>query len=106
MNGIEDLKLMLESRSTDYGKMRQILSVYLLNVDSRVAKLKTIAKELVDENDAIIKELVDEKDAIRAKLKIAIDSLEKISYGDGTLSDFSGLAELTLAEIREKGGAK
>lgn len=44
-------------------------------------------------------------DTFRAKLKIAINTLEKISYGDGTLSDFSGLAELTLAEIRAEGEA-
>lgn len=51
MNGIEDLKLMLESRSTDYGKMRQILSMYLLN------------------NDKVVSD-------IRAKLKVAEDTLK------------------------------
>lgn len=38
MSGIEDLKRMLESRSTEYGKMSQILSWYLLNSDCEYKK--------------------------------------------------------------------
>lgn len=103
MNGIQDLQLMLESRSTDYGKMRQILSCYLLNVDSRVAKLKKIAKGLVDENDALL-----------AKLKVSEDALTKLqdrlvsSVHDGTIDPYEALkiAEDALAAIREEGAAK
>lgn len=99
MNGIEDLKLMLESRSTDYGKMRQILSCYLLDVDSLVAKLKTSAKELVDKNDALL-----------AKLKVSEAALTKLqdrfvsSVHDGTIDPYEALkiAEDTLFAIREE----
>lgn len=89
MNGIEDLKLMLESRSTDYGKMRQILSWYLLNHDKIVADL-------------------------RAKINVAEDALTKLqdrfvsSVHDGTIDPYEALkiAEDALAAIREEGGAK
>lgn len=40
MNGIEELKQMLTSRSTDYGKMSQILNWYLLNIDNEISKLR------------------------------------------------------------------
>ena len=89
MNGIEDLKLMLESRSTNYGKMRQILSWYLLNHDKIVADL-------------------------RAKINVAEDALTKLqdrlvsSVHDGTIDPYEALkiAEDALAAIREEGGAK
>ena len=38
MNGIEELKQMLASRSTDYGKMSQILNWYLLNNNAELRK--------------------------------------------------------------------
>ena len=58
MNGIEELKQMLASRSTDYGKMSQILNWYLLNNDCEykkkleaalVSALRYIADEKYDE---------------------------------------------------------
>ena len=89
MNGIEDLKLMLESRSTDYGKMRQILSWYLLNHDKIVADL-------------------------RAKINVAEDALTKLqdrlvsSVYDGTIDPHEALriTENALSAIREEGGSK
>ena len=89
MNGIEDLKLMLESRSTDYGKMRQILSWYLLNHDNIVADL-------------------------RAKINVAEDALTKLqdrlvsSVYDGTIDPHEALriTENALAEISKEGSAK
>lgn len=58
MNGVEDLKQMLASRSTDYGKMSQILNWYLLGIDKLIADL-------------------------RDKLKIAEDALKEISQKGG-----------------------
>lgn len=89
MNGIEDLKLMLESRSTDYVKMRQILSWYLLNHDNIVADL-------------------------RAKINVAEDALTKLqdrlvsSVYDGTIDPHEALriTENALAEISKEGSAK
>ena len=96
MNGIEGLKLMLESRSTDYGKMRQILSMYLLN------------------NDKVVSDL-------RAKLKVAEDALVvcKDSMCGECHRQHPGctcvcpngcyemsMAKNALAAIREEGGAK
>lgn len=55
MSGIDELKQMLESRSTEYGKMRQILSFYLLGID----------KERAD---------------IQGRLKVGKDALERIAH--------------------------
>lgn len=40
MSGIDELERMLESRSTDYGRMRQILAFYKLGIDKDIADLR------------------------------------------------------------------
>lgn len=45
MSGIDELERMLESRSTDYGKMRQLLAFYKLGIDKENAKLRECLKD-------------------------------------------------------------
>ena len=40
MSGIYELERMLESRSTDYGRMRQILGFYKLGIEKEIADSK------------------------------------------------------------------
>lgn len=40
MNGIDELERMLESRSTDYGRMRQLLAFYKLGIDKELSDLR------------------------------------------------------------------
>ena len=40
MSGIDELERMLESRSTDYGRMRQILAFYKLGIEKEIADSK------------------------------------------------------------------
>ena len=43
MSGIDELERMLKSRSTDYGRMRQILGFYKLGIEKEIAYSKSRA---------------------------------------------------------------
>ena len=40
VSGIDELERMLESRSTDYGRMRQLLAFYKLGIDKELSDLR------------------------------------------------------------------
>lgn len=94
MNGIEDLKLMMESRSTDYGKMRQILSMYILNSDKLVSDLRAKLKVAED----TLKEMLDFQCLNCPKLS---DSGCKCAWSPKIHKWRSA-----IAAIREEGGAR
>ena len=81
---------LLKAQESKIAELREYLKANTVGVKAMHEEIETLRGMITD---------------LRAKLKIAINTLEKISYGDGTLSDFSGLAELTLAEIRAEGEA-
>lgn len=66
MGGIDELKLMLSSRSTEYGKMSQILSWYLLSVDGLIDKANSLQSE-ADELRGELAEANGRRDALEAE---------------------------------------
>lgn len=86
MGGIEDLKQMLSSRSTDYGKMSQILSWYLLNVDNEISELRKCLTRRSSHINAIIQKALELGKSVPVELRKVMDDCiveedKAIGYG-------------------------
>lgn len=81
MGGIDELKQMLSSRSTEYGKMSQILSWYLLSVDGLIFKMNSLQSE-VDKLRSLVIELANSLGAADETIRGCAKALGATDFTD------------------------